>query len=97
MSNKLYVGNLNYSVTEEELKNFFEERYQGVKEVKVIEGKGFGFVELATKEDAEDAKEKLNGFEFKGRKMRVDTAKPKTEKKPFRRERGFGRERKRRY
>ena len=97
MSNKLYVGNLNYSVTEEELKSFFEERYNGVKEVKVIEGKGFGFVELATKEDAEDAKNKLNGFEFKGRKMRVDTAKPKTDKKPFRRERGSFRERERRY
>ncbi len=92
MSNKLYVGNLNYSVTNEELRVFFEENYT-VKDVRVIEGKGFGFVELETKEEANDAKERFNEFEFKGRKMRVDIAKPKNENRSFRRDRGFSRER----
>ncbi len=78
---KLYVGNLNYSVTNDELEELFAE-YGEVKEVYVVEGKGFGFVELSSNEDAESVKEELNGTEFKGRTLRIDEARP-----PRRRER----------
>ena len=43
---KLYVGNLSYSVTNEQLEELFN-NYGGVKEVNIIEGKGFGFVEMS--------------------------------------------------
>ncbi|MFH1239461.1 MAG: RNA-binding protein [bacterium] len=72
---KLYVGNLSYSITNEEIKEAFAP-FGEVKQVNVIEGKGFGFVEMATPEDAEKAREALNGKEFKGRTMKVDEARP---------------------
>ena len=52
---KLYVGNLSYAVTNEQLKEFFTQ-YGEVNQANVIEGKGFGFVEMATSEGAEKAK-----------------------------------------
>jgi RNA recognition motif-containing protein len=73
--NKLFVGNLTYSVTSEELTDLFS-NHGTVVEAKVIEGKGFGFVEMSTKEEADAAKEALNGTEFSGRSLNVDTAKP---------------------
>jgi RNA recognition motif-containing protein len=72
---KLYVGNLNYSVTNEELQELFSE-YGTVDSVNVIEGKGFGFVEMADEAGAEKAKKELNETSFKGRAMRVDEANP---------------------
>ena len=72
---KLYVGNLSYSVTNGELEELFS-KYGEVKQVNIIEGKGFGFVEMSTPEEAEKAKEGLNDFEFKGRTMKVDEARP---------------------
>lgn len=74
-TNKLYVGNLKYSATIEDLAGLFKE-YGDVKEVKIIEGKGFGFVELSTPEEAREAKEELNGTEFMGRTLRVNDAHP---------------------
>jgi len=83
---KLYVGNLSYSVTDEELKELFSNHGE-VKEVNIIEGKGFGFVEMSSQAEAEKAKEALNNSEFKGRTLRVDEARP-----PRRREnRGYRR------
>ena len=76
---KLYIGNLTYSVTGEQLRNLFAE-YGEVKDVRVIEGKGFGFVETATKEDAEKLKQALNGKEFEGRTLRIDDARPQKER-----------------
>ena len=73
---KLYVGNLNYAVTNEELVELFN-NYGEVKEVNIIEGKGFGFVEMSSDEEAEKAKESLNGTDFKGRTMKVDEARPR--------------------
>ena len=73
--NKLFVGNLSYSVTAEELNELFSE-YGEVKEAKVIEGKGFGFVEMSSQSEAEEAKEALNGKDFSGRSLNVDAAKP---------------------
>ncbi len=76
--NKLYVGNLNYSVTNDELSKLFA-NYGQVESVNVIEGKGFGFVEMANQADAENAREKLDGFSLKGRALRVNEAKPKSD------------------
>ncbi len=72
---KLYVGNLKYSVTNDELEELFSSHGE-VRAVNVIEGKGFGFVELSSPQEAESAKEALNGSEFQGRSLRVDVAHP---------------------
>ena len=72
---KLYVGNLSYSVTEDQLTELFSP-YGQVGYVRVIEGKGFGFVELGSPEEAEKAKEELNDTEFVGRTLKIDEARP---------------------
>ena len=71
---KLYVGNLSYSVVSDELEVLFSS-YGEVKEVKIIEGKGFGFVEMSNQAEAEKAKEAgietvifdRNGYLYHGR------------------------------
>ena len=73
---KLYVGNLSYSVAIDELEKLFS-NYGEVTEVKIIEGKGFGFVEMSNQSEAETAREALSGSEFKGRTLRVDEARPR--------------------
>ncbi len=72
---KLYVGNLSYQTTREELTTLFSE-YGQVSDVKVFEGKGFGFVEMGGPDEAEKAKQALDGFEYKGRPLKVDEARP---------------------
>jgi RNA recognition motif-containing protein len=72
---KLYVGNFSYSVTKEQLKELFS-NYGEVKEVNVIEGRGFGFVEMSSSSEAEKAKEALNGSDLEGRTLKVDEARP---------------------
>jgi RNA recognition motif-containing protein len=72
---KLYVGNLHYTTTSEDIETLFSE-YGSIESVKLIEGKGFGFVEMATQAEAENAKEKLDGFDFKNRQLKVNEAKP---------------------
>ncbi|MDD3776463.1 MAG: RNA-binding protein [Actinomycetota bacterium] len=74
---KLYVGNFSYSTTKEQLEELFGQ-YGSVNEVTLIGNKGFGFVEMSTTEEAEKAKEALDGSEFSGRTLRVDEARPKT-------------------
>ena len=82
---KLYVGNLNYSVTKDELSELFAE-FGEVVEVTIIDGKGFGFVEMSETSEAENAMADLNGKEFKGRTMKVDEARPKRDtRRDFRR------------
>ena len=73
---KLYVGNLSYDVTKSELEQLFAS-YGTVKEITVIEGKGFGFVEMGSSAEAEKAKEGLDSNDFKGRSLKVDEARPK--------------------
>jgi RNA recognition motif-containing protein len=85
-SAKLYVGNLSYSATNEELKDLFSQ-YGEVRQANVIEGKGFGFIEMSGPEEAEKAQNALNGSDFKGRALRIEEAKPQ---KP-RQDRGYGR------
>ena len=72
---KLYVGNISYSVTNQELEGLFS-AYGEVRDIKIIEGKGFGFVEMSSQSEAEKAKEALNGSDFKGRTLKVDVARP---------------------
>ena len=72
---RLYVGNLKYSVTEGELKEAFS-AFGTVKDVTVLENKGFGFVEMSEPSEAEKAKDGLNGTDFQGRTLRIDEARP---------------------
>ncbi|MCK5056575.1 MAG: RNA-binding protein, partial [Candidatus Aminicenantes bacterium] len=79
-TNKLYVGNLNYSTTHQDVEDLFA-NYGTVLNVKLLEGKGFGFVEMSTQEEAEAAKEKLDGTDFKSRNLRVAEARPQTDRR----------------
>lgn len=72
---KLYVGNLTYSVTDQQLEELFSS-HGTVQSAKVIGDKGFGFVELSNSDDAEKAKDALDGTDFEGRTLKVDEARP---------------------
>jgi len=72
---KLYVGNLKYSVTNEQLEELFGEHGE-VKNVNIITNKGFGFVEMGSSEEAEKVKEAFDGKEYDGRTLRIDEARP---------------------
>jgi RNA recognition motif-containing protein len=80
----IYVGNLPWEIQEEDLRKSFEEFGQ-VASATIIKDKftnkprGFGFVEMPEKEEAAAAIKALNGKELKGRPMKVNEAKPKTE------------------
>ena len=80
----IYVGNISYSSTEEDLTKIFAE-YGTVNSVKIIinkhtgRSKGFGFVEMADSEEGQKAVENLDGFEIDGRSLRVDPAKEREE------------------
>jgi RNA recognition motif-containing protein len=74
-TSKLYVGNLSYSVTNEQLKELFS-TYGEVKSCKVHEDKGFAFVEMSSVAEAEEALEALNDTDFEGRLLKVDSARP---------------------
>ena len=75
LGSKLYCGNLNYSVTSEQLEELFG-GYGEVKQVNIIEGRGFGFIEMSSSSEADAAKEALDGTDFKGRTMIVSEARP---------------------
>ncbi len=87
-SKKLYVGNLNYKTTEETLREVFG-RFGEVVSANVLQGRGFGFVEMATPEAAEEAIAKMNGQDLEGRKIVVNEAKLRAERQT---ESRFGRE-----
>ena len=82
MAQKIYVGNLNYNTTEASLREGFS-GFGQVESVVIIKDKfngrsrGYGFVEFSTEEEALKAIEKMNGVEFEGRKLRVNTAQEK--------------------
>lgn len=71
----MYVGNLSYSTTEEQLRSLFEP-WGPVSEVRIIEGRGFGFVDV-TEENVAAAIEGTNGKEYMGRTLTVSEARPK--------------------
>ena len=79
MPSKLYVGNLAYDVTQEDLTEFFSQ-VGAVQSAAVISDKfsgqsrGFGFVEMSNSEEADRAIETLNDTELKGRRIKIDRA-----------------------
>jgi cold-inducible RNA-binding protein len=78
LANKsLYVGNMSYSTTEEEIRSLFEP-YGPIAEVRIIGDKGFGFVEIP-EENMQAAIDATNGKEFGGRTLTVNEARPRTE------------------
>ena len=82
MTKKLYVGNLSFQTTEDELSNLFEQAGQ-VESVRIItdrdtgRSRGFGFVEMGD-EDAEKAINQYNGTDLDGRALTVNEARPQT-------------------
>ncbi len=79
MGKKLFVGNLAYPVTEDELRELFAqagtcESVSIVTDRDTGQSRGFAFAVMATAEDAERAKKQLNGTEIHGRRLRVDDA-----------------------
>jgi RNA recognition motif-containing protein len=87
MGSKLYVGSLPYSTTEQQLSELFGQ-HGSVQSAKVItdrftgQSRGFGFVEMATDEEAQKAIAALNGAELGGRTLVVNEARPQ-EKRSF--------------
>lgn len=76
---KLYIGNLTYNTTVEEITELLS-KYGTVSDVRVIGDKGFGFAEMGTQQEAEKAKDALDGYEFKGRPLKVNEARKNTGK-----------------
>ncbi len=82
----IYIGNLSYQMTEEELKDTFS-AFGNVTSTKIIfdrytnRSKGFGFVEMENDEEAKAAIEGLNEKEVGGRTLRVNEARPREDKK----------------
>ncbi len=80
----IYVGSLSYKASEDDLKQAFE-GFGQVESIKIIkdrysgESRGFGFVEMPNKEEAQSAIEGLNGKELKGRRLNVNEARPRSE------------------
>jgi RNA recognition motif-containing protein len=85
MNKKLYVGGLPYSVTDEQLEELFES-HGSVESAKVItdrytdRSRGFGFVEMSTQAEAEQAIQALNGSELGGRSLTVNISKPREDR-----------------
>lgn len=82
MSSKLYVGNLDYSVTDDQLAELFAQAGSVASAVVITDrhsgrSKGFGFVEMSSEKEAKKAVEMLNGKDFQGRSIVVDEARPR--------------------
>ena len=79
MAAKLFVGNLSYQATEEDIRELFQQAGT-VESVRIVTDqftgrpKGFGFVEMATPEDADQAVKRLNGTSLDGRTIKVEKA-----------------------
>jgi RNA recognition motif-containing protein len=92
----IYVGNLSNEVTEEDLKQAFE-GFGQVASVNIIkdrysgQSRGFGFVEMPAKPEAQSAIEGLNGKELKGQMLKVSEARPRSEGRRGGGRRGGGR------
>ncbi len=91
MAKKLYVGNLSYNTHDEDLREAFSKIGEVLSVTLIVDqatgrSKGFGFVEMASDEDAEKAISTMNGTQFMDRTITVNEARPKTEGKRS----GFG-------
>jgi len=95
MSTKLYVGNLAFQTTSQELQNLFAQAGT-VQSASVVEdrdtgrSRGFAFVEMSTKEEAAAAIDQFNGKELSGRALKVNEAKPRENRSGFGGGRNFG-------
>jgi len=95
METKLYVGNIEYSATEDDLRGLFT-RAGKVQSIRVIKDrdtgrpKGFAFLEMSTQAEAEKAISLLNGFSFHDRPLTVNLARPREDRA---RNRGGGQQR----
>lgn len=88
MAKKLYVGNLSYSTTEEDLREAFSKIGEVASAKLIIDqtngrSKGFGFVEMASDEDAEKAISTMNGTNFMDRTITVNEARPQAPRSGF--------------
>jgi len=97
METKLYVGNLPFEASEDELKELFSQAGEVVS-VTIIKdnysgrSKGFGFIEMSSQEEVQNAINLLNGKDYQGRDLRVDLARP-PQKRDDSQRRGGGRRR----
>lgn len=85
MTSKLYVGNLPYSATEEQLKELFAQAGETaqitvIRDRETGRSKGFGFVEMATEEGAQEAIRRFNGYQMNNRPLTVNEARPREER-----------------
>ena len=91
MAKRIYVGNLPFSATEQEIRELFEQ-YGEVNSVNLITDRetgrprGFGFVEMANDEEAEAAIKALDQLELGGRNLNVNEARPRQERRPQQRD-----------
>jgi RNA recognition motif-containing protein len=85
---KIYVGNIAFNATEQDLRDLFSE-YGEIESLKIMkdkfteESKGFGFIEMANEEDAKKAIATLNGKAFKGKSLTVAEARPQQKRRGF--------------
>ncbi len=101
MGKKLFVGNLSFETTDEDLKQAFSnagtcESASVIKDRLSGRSRGFGFVEMASDEETQQAIAELNGRELRGRTISVSEARERSESRgprPFGDARGFGRDR----
>ena len=83
---KLYVGNLDFNTTEDEIRSHFEQKGIQIKSITLIKdkytgrAKGFGFVEVESEDVLQKAIEALDGQELNGRKLTVNKARPPRER-----------------
>src|SRR5438876_513025 len=85
MSTKLYVGNLSFNTTNQDLNELFGtigtvESSNIIEDRETGRSRGFGFVEMASQADGEKAIAELNGKEVDGRELKVNEAKPQTDR-----------------
>ncbi|MDZ7587011.1 MAG: RNA-binding protein [Patescibacteria group bacterium] len=88
LMNKLYVGNLSYDVTGDQLGELFAQAGQVASAIVISDrntgrSKGFGFVEMSSDEEAKKAIEMFNDQDFQGRKLRVNEARPQEPRQNF--------------
>ena len=92
---KLYVGNIPFNASEENLRELFS-AYGEIVSLKIIQdhdtgrSKGFGFVEMAEEKDARKAMEELNGKDFMEKTLKVSEARPQQKRGGFNRRGGYG-------
>jgi RNA recognition motif-containing protein len=85
MEKKLYVGNLSYETTEDELRTLFAqagtvESAALIKDRDTGRSKGFAFVEMSNQSEAEKAISMFNGYQMSGRALKVNMARPREER-----------------